>query len=68
MKIIDLKKTLKPLYVAKSKKIVYVDVPELQYLMIDGVGAPRRSKQSNFFRKESPPMTAHLSASIMRTT
>ena len=37
---IDLKKTLKDLYHPKPQPVVEVDVPPLNYLMIDGHGAP----------------------------
>ncbi len=37
---VDFKKTLKPLYRPPAKEFVVVEVPEMQFLMIDGVGAP----------------------------
>lgn len=40
MEKVDLKKNLKPLYAPKPGKFVDVDVPPLQYLMIDGEGSP----------------------------
>lgn len=40
---IDLKKDLKDLYQATTKKVVQVDVPELKFLMIDGQGDPNTS-------------------------
>lgn len=40
MSKIDFKKTLKHLYAASSKKFEVVEVPALQYLMIDGHGDP----------------------------
>ncbi|MEZ5873103.1 MAG: GyrI-like domain-containing protein [Nitratireductor sp.] len=36
----DFKKTLKPLYAPSAKEWVEVDVPPLQYLMVDGMGSP----------------------------
>jgi len=40
MKTIDLKKTLKPYYTAFAAKPVFVDVPTMNYLMVDGTGDP----------------------------
>lgn len=40
MKTIDLKKTLKPFYTASAAKPVFVDVPTMNYLMVDGTGDP----------------------------
>lgn len=40
MKKIDLKKALKHLYHPSSKKVEIVDVPEMNFLMIDGIGDP----------------------------
>jgi hypothetical protein len=37
---IDFKKELKHLYKAPSKAPVFVDVPDMKYLMIDGTGGP----------------------------
>ena len=37
---IDFKKTLKHLYRPSAKDFVVVEVPEMQYLMVDGKGAP----------------------------
>lgn len=36
MKTLDLKKTYKPLYSASAKKVDVVDVPPLQFAMVDG--------------------------------
>lgn len=44
MKKIDHKKELKHLYNASAKKIEIVDVPEMNFLLIDGVGNPNTSK------------------------
>ena len=44
MEKVDLKKTLKHLYRPPSKDFVIVDVPELQYVMIDGIGDPGKSE------------------------
>ena len=38
---IDYKKELSHLYKCSAKKIAEVDVPELQYLMVDGHGSPQ---------------------------
>ncbi len=42
---IDFKKTLKGLYQPNSKEVVVVDVPEMQFIMIDGVGSPGDSQE-----------------------
>lgn len=44
MKKIDYKKELRRLYDASAKKVEIVDVPEMNFLMIDGVGDPNTSK------------------------
>jgi hypothetical protein len=44
MKRIDLKKELKRLYQPSSREAVEVDVPTMNYLMIDGEGDPNTSK------------------------
>jgi len=41
---IDLKKDLKELYQPSVKKIVTVDVPAMNFLMVDGTGDPNTSK------------------------
>jgi hypothetical protein len=40
MKRLDFKKDLKPLYQASAKEVVQIDVPAMNYLMIDGSGDP----------------------------
>lgn len=40
MQKIDLKKELKHLYLPSAKRVVLVDVPKMNFLMIDGKGAP----------------------------
>lgn len=45
MERIDLKKDLKHLYRPSAKEIVQVDVPPLNYLMVDGAGDPNTSKE-----------------------
>ncbi len=42
---IDFKKTLKELYQPNSKEVVVVDVPGMQFLMIDGIGSPGDSQE-----------------------
>ena len=42
---IDFKKTMKEFYQPKPKEVVLVDVPEIQFLMIDGMGSPGDSKE-----------------------
>lgn len=44
MKKIDLKKELKSLYLPSAKAVALVDVPAMNYLMIDGEGDPNTSK------------------------
>jgi len=42
---IDFKKTLKELYLPRANEVVEIDVPEMQFLMIDGMGSPGDSKE-----------------------
>ena len=42
---VDFKKTLKNFYRPNSREVVAVDVPEMQFLMIDGIGSPGDSKE-----------------------
>ncbi|BBA34447.1 uncharacterized protein sS8_2495 [Methylocaldum marinum] len=42
---INLKKDLKHLYQPSAKEVVCVDVPTLQFLMIDGEGDPNTSQE-----------------------
>jgi hypothetical protein len=44
MQKVDLKKELKHLYRASSRKVVEVDVPAFRFLMIDGTGDPNTSE------------------------
>ena len=44
MKKIDLKKELKSLYLPSAKAVALVEVPAMNYLMIDGEGDPNTSK------------------------
>ncbi len=39
----DFKKTLKDLYAPTAKEFVLVEVPEMQFIMVDGIGAPSTS-------------------------
>ena len=41
----DFKKELKELYQPSSKEVVTVEVPEMQFLMIDGIGSPGDSQE-----------------------
>ncbi len=43
---IDLKKELKHLYSPPSKEAVIVDVPPMDYLMVDGTGDPNTSQEA----------------------
>jgi hypothetical protein len=42
---IDFKKSLKKFFQPSSKEVVVVKVPEMQFLMIDGVGSPGDSEE-----------------------
>ena len=44
MKKLDLKKELKHLYGSSAKEVVEVEVPSMNFLMIDGKGDPNNSK------------------------
>lgn len=44
MQKIDLKKTLKHLYLPPKDKVVQVEVPPMHYLMVDGAGDPNTEK------------------------
>ncbi len=45
MKKIDFKKELKHLYNASAKEAVIVDVPKMNFLMVDGQGDPNTAKE-----------------------
>ena len=40
----DFKKTLKHLYLPAAEDFSLVDVPEIQFLRVDGMGDPNRSQ------------------------
>ncbi|MHA2282042.1 MAG: GyrI-like domain-containing protein [Promethearchaeota archaeon] len=42
---VDFKKSMKNLYQPNANEVVIVDVPEMQFLMIDGIGSPGDSKE-----------------------
>ncbi len=42
---VDFKKTMKDLYQPNPNEVVGVDVPEMQFLMIDGMGSPGDSQE-----------------------
>ena len=44
MKKVDLKKELKHLYQPSAKEVVQIDVPTMNYLMVDGEGDPNTSQ------------------------
>ena len=44
MKVVDLKKELKPLYQPSAKVVAVVDVPAMNYIMVDGEGDPNVSQ------------------------
>ena len=41
---IDFKKSMKDLYQPSHKEVAMVEVPEMQFLMIDGMGSPGDSQ------------------------
>jgi hypothetical protein len=43
---IDLKKELKNLYVPSAKEVTLIDVPEMNFIMIDGQGSPESEQYS----------------------
>jgi hypothetical protein len=45
MRKADFKKELKELYNPTSKEIVFVNVPEMNFLMVDGLGNPNTSQE-----------------------
>jgi hypothetical protein len=45
MKKIDYKSIHKEFYAASSKEVVFIDVPEMNFFMIDGHGDPNTSKE-----------------------
>ncbi len=45
MKKIDFKKELKHLYKPSAKEVAIIDVPEMNFLMIDGVGDPNTAQE-----------------------
>ena len=45
MKRVDFKKELKNLYSASSKNVCLVEVPKMNYLMIEGIGNPNTSTE-----------------------
>jgi len=42
---VDYKKSMKDFYLPNSREVVIVDVPEMQFLMIDGMGSPGDSQE-----------------------
>jgi hypothetical protein len=44
-KKIDFKKTLKELYKPSAREISIVEVPEMQFIMIDGIGSPGEAQE-----------------------
>ncbi|MEX3008302.1 GyrI-like domain-containing protein [Hoeflea sp. TYP-13] len=48
MEKIDFKKTMKPLFAPSAKKFELIDVPPLQFLMIDGKGRPGAEPQTEY--------------------
>lgn len=44
MQKIDFKKALKHLYLPSADKVAQVDIPPMNYLMVDGAGDPNAEK------------------------
>ncbi|MFX1451511.1 MAG: GyrI-like domain-containing protein [Promethearchaeota archaeon] len=42
---VDFKKSMKKFYNPSAKEVVIVDIPEMQFLMIDGIGSPGDSQE-----------------------
>ncbi|MFX1548759.1 MAG: GyrI-like domain-containing protein [Promethearchaeota archaeon] len=42
---VDFKKTMKDFYQPNSKEVLIIEVPEMQFLMIDGIGSPGDSQE-----------------------
>jgi hypothetical protein len=42
---VDFKKSMKDLYLPSANEVVLVEVPEMQFLMIDGMGSPGDSQE-----------------------
>lgn len=42
---VDFKKQLRPLYNPSAKNVVVVDVPDMQFLLVDGTGNPNTSQE-----------------------
>jgi len=42
---VDFKKTLKNLYQPGSKEVVETEVPEMQFIMVDGIGSPGEAQE-----------------------
>jgi len=42
---VDFKKSMKNFYLPSAKEVVLVEVPEMQFLMIDGMGSPGDSQE-----------------------
>lgn len=53
METLDLKKIYQPLYAPSPKKIALVDVPELQFLMIDGAVEPGKAPGTSSLFEEN---------------
>jgi hypothetical protein len=50
MEKFDFKKQLKPLYLPSDKDFITVDVPEMQFVMIDGAGSPQDADYTHAVR------------------
>ena len=42
---VDFKKSMKDFYLPNAKEVVLVEIPEMQFLMIDGIGSPGDSQE-----------------------
>jgi hypothetical protein len=43
VKKVDIKKELKPFYKTSAKDVIFVEVPQMNFLMVDGAGDPNTS-------------------------
>lgn len=66
MKKIDFKKELKHLYGASAKKVEVVEVPEMNFLMIDGEGDPNTAKSYSDAIEALYPLSYALKFSIKK--
>ena len=64
METLDLRKTLKELYAPSAKAVRLVEVPPLQFIMIDGTGDPNSAPA---YQRRWRPSTPSLTGSSSRS-